>query len=277
MFLTAGEGIGPATGGLQQKEMARICKLVLSGFTITFLAASAWAGDVWKDKAYPQWDNNNDVRRILNDSPWAKVAHVDLPGANLTPESGLPGGSAAISGSASKHGMGVGGGSAPSGTPPELGNKTGANLPQTPFALWWLSSHALREAFLRVAELSGQVRESDAENGFSTPKDAYEIMVAGLRWEDFEAAGETTLKEEVALTSKKAREKIAPTKVNAQRTPDREKTQAIVFSFLKQSASGEATIGSAEKGVEFSCALPQASFKVSFDIPPMGDLKGRDL
>lgn len=251
-------------------------KLVLSGFTVMVLAALAWAGDAWKDKTYQQWDNE-DVRRILNDSPWAKVAHADVPGANLTPESGLPGGGGRPSGGGSRPGMGGGGGGAPSGTAPELGNETGANLLQVPFAVRWLSSRTIREAFVRVAELSGQVKESDAEKELSTPVDTYEIMVAGPHLEAFEAAGETTLKEKVLLTTKKTKEKITPSKVTIQRTPDGKKIQAIVFSFPKQSASGEATIGSAEKGVGFSCALPQANFKVSFDIPKMEDSKGRDL
>src|SRR5260370_36309863 len=36
----------------------------------------AYAGDVWKDKPYKQWEEK-DVRKILMDSPWVKIAHVD--------------------------------------------------------------------------------------------------------------------------------------------------------------------------------------------------------
>jgi len=251
-------------------------KLVLGGLSVLMLVALAWAGDAWKNKAYQQWDKA-DVQKILNDSPWAKVAHVDVPGANLSPQSGLPAGNSGSSGAAVKTGKGGGGGGAPSTTPAELGAETGANLPQIPFVVRWISSRTIREALVRSAELSGQLKEANAEKDLSIPVDMYEVMVLGPQMDIFEAAGESTLKENVLLTGKKTKEKIAPAKVDIQRTPDGKKILAILFSFPRQTANGEATIGSTEKAVEFSCALPRANFKVSFDIPKMEDSKGRDL
>src|SRR5215475_13751653 len=48
-------------------------------FVLLVLAVPALllAGDdVWKSKPYQQWDLK-DVQKVLNDSPWARVVHVD--------------------------------------------------------------------------------------------------------------------------------------------------------------------------------------------------------
>jgi hypothetical protein len=43
---------------------------------ILLLAVDLWAGDPWKEKSYKNW-NENDVRKILNDSPWSKRIQVE--------------------------------------------------------------------------------------------------------------------------------------------------------------------------------------------------------
>src|ERR1700694_3418881 len=39
------------------------------------LAIDLWAGEPWRQKSYRVW-NQNDVRTILNESPWAKRIEV---------------------------------------------------------------------------------------------------------------------------------------------------------------------------------------------------------
>jgi hypothetical protein len=193
-------------------------KLVLSGFSLWILAALAWAGDAWKDKAYQQWDKA-DVQKILNDSPWAKVVHVDVPGANVGDQSSLPGGNSGPTAAAPKGAIakgGGGGGGAPTNAPGETEGETGANLPQIPFMVRWLSSRTIREAFVRNAEFSGQVKEADAEKNLSTPEEMYEVLVVGPQMDGFGGAAESALKENVLLICKKTKEKIAPAAVNTQ-------------------------------------------------------------
>jgi hypothetical protein len=256
-------------------------KLVLGGFSLGILVVLAWAGDVWKDKTYQQWDKA-DVQKILNDSPWVKVAHTDVPGVSLSGQSGLPSGNSGATAAAPRAAAGkggvVGGGGAPAGaTPGEIGGETGTNVPQIPFMVRWLSSRIIREALLRNAELSGQVKKADAAKDLSTPVETYEVLVFGPQMDGFGAAAESALKENVLLTCKKTKQKIAPATVNIERTPDGKTIRAIVFSFPKQTVAGEPTIASTEKTVEFSCALPGVKFKVSFDLPKMEDSRGRDL
>jgi len=188
-------------------------KLLLGSFSVWILAVLVWAGDAWKDKAYQQWDKA-DVQKILNDSPWVKVAHVDVPGANLSDQSGPSGGSSAPATTSSRptaaRGGGGGGGGAPSGAAGEMGGEAGANLPQIPFMVRWLSSRTIREALVRNAELSGQVKEADAEKELSTPSEMHEVLVFGPQMDVFADVAEKTLKENVLLTGKKTKEKIAP-------------------------------------------------------------------
>lgn len=44
---------------------------------ILSVAVAAWGGDPWKQKAYKDWDDN-DLKRILFDSPWAKKVSITL-------------------------------------------------------------------------------------------------------------------------------------------------------------------------------------------------------
>jgi hypothetical protein len=255
-------------------------KLLLGSFSVWILVVLVWAGDVWKDKAYQQWDKA-DVQKILNDSPWVKMAHVDVPGANLSEQSGLPRGSSGPTGAAARpataKGGGGGGGGAPSGAAEDVGGEAGANLPQITFMVRWLSSRTIREALVRNAEISGQVKEADAEKELSTSSEMYEVLIFGPQMDVFGDVAENTLKENVLLTGKKTKEKIAPATVNVQRAPDGKTIRAIFFSFPKQTSAGEPTIAPMEKAVEFSCGLPHVKFKVSFDLAKVEDSKGRDL
>src|SRR5260370_40531564 len=51
-------------------------KRILGLLTCLLFVALAYAGDVWKDKPYKQWEEK-DVRKILMDSPWVKTARAD--------------------------------------------------------------------------------------------------------------------------------------------------------------------------------------------------------
>lgn len=267
-------------GRPEQKGQMAMRKLLLGSFSVWVLAVLVWAGDAWKDKAYQQWDKA-DVQKILNDSPWVKVAHVDVPGPNLREQSGPPGESSAPATTSSRpaaaRGGGGGGGGAPSGAPGDMGGETGANLPEIPLMVRWLSSRTIREALVRNAELSGQVNEADAEKELSAPSEMYEVLIFGPQMDVFGDAPENTLKENVLLTGRKMKEKITPSTVNVQRAPDGKTIRAIFFSFPKQTAAGQPTIAQTEKAVEFFCGLSHVKFKVSFDLTKMEDSKGRDL
>jgi hypothetical protein len=266
-------------------SMRKAILVSLGALAAAMLAVAG--GDAWKVKPYQQWDNN-DVRKILSDSPWAKVVYVDNPGGNLEAPSGLPEGSSG--GSAGVAPAGGGGGGAPKGggggAPKGGGGGGGAPAPgtsntgpvatQLALVVRWVSSRTIREAFLRSQVLSGHMTASDAETQLSQPADAYEVAITG-QMSLFEQADESTLQSRSFLTTKKTKQKIPPAKVEIERGPDGKSVQALAFFFPKRSANGESAISAEEKGVEFSCSFKHTNIKVVFDIQKMDDLKGRDL
>src|ERR1700683_1767932 len=70
------------------KEQFNMRKATMGCAAALALAGLLWAAsDPWKAKPYSQWDAN-EVRKVLNDSPWAKL--VTVP-ASWRPDSGSNG------------------------------------------------------------------------------------------------------------------------------------------------------------------------------------------
>jgi hypothetical protein len=258
-------------------------KAIIAGFAVLAIAALAVASDVWKNKPYQQWDQK-DVQKVMSDSPWAKMVQVDATwqkGGDTATSSGLPQGSSAGAGAGGggRGGMGGGGGSAPSGGPgmggstPNAGNST----PQVAFVVRWASSRAIREAIVRGEEISGKMKDDEGQKQLDIPVDTYQVLLSGQSMTPFESAEEATLKTSTYLTTKKAKQKIEPSKVEFERSPDGKTLYSILISFPTKTATGEATIGADEKGVEFVCSVPGVNIKTSFDFSKMYDSGGRDL
>lgn len=226
------------------------------------LAALVWAGsDVWKTKPFQQWDAA-DIKKIVTDSPWARVIRINAPW-----KSGQAGDS---SGSASglKHGQGSGGSD-------EDDDSSGPT--QAAFIIRWVSSRTVRAAALRGTVLAGQLKQEDAEKQLAQRVDVYQVLVAGPDMRPFESTDETILKNNAELIARKTKQKIAPSKVQISRSSDGKKVQGIVFSFPKKSDTGESTISPDEKTVTFSCTAGAVKIETSFEISKMQDMQGRDL
>jgi hypothetical protein len=226
------------------------------------LAALVWAGsDPWKTKPFQQWDAA-DIKKIVTDSPWARVIRINAPWKS--------GQAADSSGSASglKHGQGSGG----SDDDDESSSPT-----QAAFIVRWVSSRTVRAAALRGAVLAGQLKEEEAERELAQPVEVYQVLVAGPDMKPFESADETILKNNTEFIAKKTKQKIAPSKVQISHSADGKKVQGVVFSFPRKSDTGESTISPDEKMVTFSCTVGAAKIEMSFDISKMQDMQGRDL
>jgi hypothetical protein len=257
-------------------------RLVMGGVAVLAIAALAWASDPWKSKPYQQWDQK-DIQKILQDSPWSKVIRVDatwessgMAMPQSMPQPSAPAGGSAPSSAGSRPG-GMGGGSPqtpnPGGMPsPGMAQAT----PQAVFVIRWMSSRTIREALVRSAVLSGQVKEADAQKDVGATPDAYQIVIAGPQMTPFETAGEEGVKKEAVLTTKKAKQKLSPSKVEFQRSPDGKTIRDVVILFPK-TVNGQPTIGKDEKGGEFLLPLGRTTLKTSFDFSKMDDAQGRDL
>jgi hypothetical protein len=252
--------------------------LKLTGVLVAVLAVAALAsagGDPWKSKPYQQWDSK-DILRIVNDSPWAKVIHVDAPWKNA-PGGTDDAGAVPVAGVRPSAGMG-GTGAQPSSAPPNPGaNSQNSQIPQAAFLVRWLSSRTIREALLRSSVLSGKTKEEDAEKELAGPTDTYQVFVAGPDMKPFAIIEEDELKRGTFLQTKKTKQKISPISVQIERTPDGLGVQAIVFVFPKRSRTGESTIAADEKSADFNCVAGPVRIQATFDISKMDDANGRDL
>jgi hypothetical protein len=259
-------------------------KAILVSSAVLIAAALVFAGgDPWKSKPYQQWDDK-DVKRILEDSPWAKIVQVDVTWkAGKDSSSGDMGAPAPAANQQGPTGGGggkmMGGGSspaAPAANTPVAGD-SGSSSGEASFLVRWVSSKTVEKAVYRKAELAGTMKPEDAEKELAKTFDVYELVVFGPDMKPFQSADEDVLKTSADLIEKKTKQKISPYKVEITRSPDGTKVQAVAFTFLKKAANGEPTIADDEKGVDFNCFVGGAKIHVSFDISKMQDAQGRDL
>ncbi len=248
----------------------KLRRLVLTILVIGFATAMAWAsGDPWKSKPFQQWDEK-DVRKVLNDSPWAKLVSVPAPWTTGDSDGGL---NPAMSSASQEHSPDGGiMGQAGAGKPPAA-----PEVKQAQFIVRWASSRAIREAALRGAVLGGHMKQEEADKQAAQPVEVYQVLVAGPDMKPFQTADDKAFMEKTYLVSKKSKQRIPAAGIEYQRGPDGKTVQAIAFSFPKKAASGELTISADEKSIEFFCSVGGANIRASFDIPKMEDSQGRDL
>jgi hypothetical protein len=249
--------------------------------------------DVWKSKPYQQWDIK-DVQKVLNDSPWAKVVHVDAkwrsagstspadrtpqsPDANTAPRPSSSG--------TSSNPMGGTSAQSPSSaqTPRSPQDMPSGNAPQTsdaPFVVRWFSSKTIREAIARAQVLNGGMSEADAEKALTQEPGEYTISIAGADMSPFQGAEEKDLASSAYLEAKKEKTKVAASHVKVEQSKDAkgaaQAVSVVVFYFPKKDASGQPTLPPTEKGVEFACAAKGSTIKTSFDLAKMRAASGPD-
>ncbi len=223
-------------------------------------ALVAYASDPWKEKDFKDWDQN-DVKKILTDSPWVKPVQIGgggsaAPGSALTPT-----GDAAHRDQTSVAG--------------DSGGSGGGGSAAMMFTVSWASARTFREALARNKELNGTPAE-EARKNLGATQETFIILVRGNNLGGFDKLGEVGLKEKAYLMGKKSKEKVSATRVILQKGPDGKRSTAIIFEFPKKAASGSDVIGAEEKSVEFFTPGGNAELKVGFDLTKMADKTGSD-
>lgn len=265
-------------------------KVIMAGLAVVAIAALAWASDAWK-KPYQQWDKK-DVQKILDDSPWAKTVNVTakwegngsmepMNRPQQQPQPTAPqssgGGGGGRPGTGGGGGMSGGGGAPGGGMQPGMaGGGGGGGIPVVPFVIRWVSARTMREAYVRSAELSGTMTESQAKAELAQSPSVYQVLVAGPQMSPFEQSTEGAVKSAAYLQVKKSKQKIEPVKVEFQRSADGSKVQAVIISF-PMTAGGQPTIAPDAKGAEFFVEVGQTKIHTSFDFSKMNTAQGRDL
>ena len=239
---------------------------------VVFVVTNVWAQDPWK-KSYKNWDAQ-DVRKILNDSPWSRLVEVERK--------------------EKKHSL-----DAPAGAPTVAGvreeededeqeegkekddsrerSEKGKKKEDVKFLVRWVSSSTLREASVRGQVLQGRIAEADEDKALPPAADDYEVALVGSDMRLFNGADESTLKEKTFLIAKKSKQKVTSSQVEIVRAADGKRINAILFHFPKKSPSGQAVVGADEKELRFLIGMEAMEVKASFDLQQMIDPQGLDL
>jgi hypothetical protein len=270
-------------------------KATMAGALVLVLAGLLWGGgDPWKTKPVAEWDAN-DVRKVMNDSPWAKRVQVPAPwksadssavpgtrggrnptGGGANPGSGSPSGGRGSSGGGGAMGGAAVGGAAAGGA--GAGDDvSSAEAPSASFQVGWSSSRTFRAAAARSLVLGNQMSQVDAEKRALEGVQSYQVAVVGRDMHPFQGLDEDTLKASTFLVAKKSKQKVSPESVHIEVGADGITVQGVTFSFPKTLKTGEATLGAQEKGAEFSTTVTRVTIRASFDIAKMEDKDGRDL
>ncbi|HKV29266.1 MAG TPA: hypothetical protein VJN90_13425 [Candidatus Acidoferrales bacterium] len=234
------------------------------------LGALAWAGgDPWKTKPFDQW-NENDIRQILHDSPWAKIQYAPMEwkadqGAGKSEMSRAPEGTMSAA-------------RGPAGGATNVGQQAmGTPEGQAAFYLRWNSSRTVREALIRDAVLSKQMTEEEATKYLSAPITNYEVVVLGPDMSPFGSVSEDQLKASSYLQGKQSKVKVSATSVQIDRSADGRSVTAVMFSFPRKTVDGKDVAAAQEKGLQFSCRLRELDLQQTFDLRKMADQKGPDF
>ena len=226
------------------------------------IASLACAGDApWKGKPYDQWDEK-DLQRVFTDSPWARATTItrtwvplkagDMPDETIAGRGrGLPG---TVERSAETS---VGG---------ELN-----------FHVYWASSRIMRAASARKAVLLGPKKDLDVNKYAAEPQEEYQILVQSEDMAPFVRHDEKFFEANAFLELRKSKQKLPPSHVRYEGDEKGQLVTSAIFFFPKKTPSGDPTIGSDEKNVEFTCKIEGSTLRVNFEPQKMADNNGPAL
>ena len=229
------------------------------------LATAALAGDPWKQKKPEEW-KQEEVHRILNDSPWSRPYEIALPATDRNFGDGND-----MTNNAAFGATGGGGGGRGRGR----GNTNSDAQPGRviTYLAQWYSSRTVRAAQIRAAALAGSAVPK--ENALFQVPENYQVVLQGGNTAAFGNLGEEGLKKSCYLELKKTHERVAPSRVTI--LEGRGRVLGVAFEFPKKSTSGEPTIATDEKTVDFVAGSNQVNLKFHFDLGKMVDQQGADL
>jgi len=235
--------------------------LLLTGVIMLFGAALWSGGEPWKGKPYQQWDDK-DIQRIFTDSPWTRTTTITrtwLPISNKD----LP--DKIVSGSGR-----------PVPTELERSGETSVGGALN-FYVFWASSRVMRAASARKAVLHGDKKDLDVGKYASEPQDEIQILVQSEDMAPFTRKDEKFFQANAFLQPRKSKQKISPSHVRYERDAKGILVTSALFFFPRKTASGELTIATDEKNVEFNCNMDGSSLRVNFEPQKMVDQSGPDL
>lgn len=229
---------------------------------LLLLGMLTWASnEPWKGKPYQQW-NDKDIERVFTDSPWARTTEITRTWVPLSSKD-LP----------DKVIVGAG-----RQLPTELERSGESSVGgELVIHIYWSSSRVMRAATARKAALHGEKKDMDIEKFVSAPQDEIQIVLQSEDMAPFVRKDEKFFQVNAYLQPRKSNQKISPSHVRYERDARGILVTAAVFYFPRKSPSGDLTIASGEKNVEFNCKIEGSSLRVNFEPQKMVDQNGSDL
>lgn len=237
-------------------------RLIYFSLAMILSVGILFAKDFWKEKPYSEW-TQEEARRMVFDSPWGHIVRITtLAGAPLggttTPEVGGSGGpTSTTAGTGGYPGLG---GEQP-GTP-------GGAAAELLYNVWWTSAKTFREGFARFQQLRGAMSAEQAKQFAEMRSAEYVIALRGDNMSAFQGTSEDMLRSITYLRPRRTKKKMAPTKVEIQRSPDGQRITTILFMFPR-AVNGEPVISPEEKGVDFVCEMKEHSIATTFEVRNM--------
>jgi len=232
-------------------------------FSVVMLfRAAVWAGsEPWKGKPYQQWDDK-DIERVFLDSPWSRTTTITRTWLPISSKD-LP--DKIISGSGR-----------PVPTELERSGETSVGG-ELKFYVFWASSRVIRAASARKSVLHGDKKDMDVDKYVTEPQEEIQILVQSEDMAPFTRKDEKFYQANAYLQSKRSKQKIPPSHVRFERDTKGILVTSALFFFPRKTASGEPTIPSDEKSVEFNCNMDGSSLRVNFEPQKMVDQTGPSL
>lgn len=240
--------------------------VVFFGLALASVVALAFSSEPWKEKDYKAW-SNDDVQKILYESPWVKMVEVEAPWLKgrmqyLTP-------------------MPVDCDGRPDMT---KGDRTptswavGGNESIVIYQVAWQSARTFRSAKLRESVLCGRGNAERGEEMLDQEQNSYVITVHSPDMTPFKGMDEDALIKATSLWPKKTSKKIAPESVTINRYGNGNGVPyMLTFKFPRKAENGEPTIANDEKEVEFASLAGKFSLKTKFQMQKMTVKNGPDL
>jgi hypothetical protein len=204
------------------------------------------------------------VRKILNESPWAKRIEIEGgPAKNAGIESPEEGGtSEGAAGEESDEGGGRG-----------ENNERGRII----FVVRWVSSRTIRQAWVRGEVLQKRISESDTDKFLPPPSDDAQLLIVGRDMSLFEKLDEATLRIRSFFLLPKSKQRISPSAVQIVRLPDGKRIKGILFHFPKKVLVSQSTLSNDDNDLKFISQAGTTEIKTNFDLQKMVDNEGIDL
>jgi hypothetical protein len=230
------------------------------------VVALAISVDPWKDKDYKSW-TNDDVQKILYESPWVKMVEVSAPWLKGRTQYLMP--------------MPVDCDGRPDMT---RGDRTpaswamGSTESVVIYQVVWQSARTVRAAKLRESVLCGRSNGERGEEMLEEQPDNYVVTVHSPDMTPFKGMDEDALIKATSLWPKKTSKKFAPESVVINRYSNSGGAPyMLTFKFPRKAENGEPTIANDEKEVEFASQAGKFSLKTKFQMQKMTVKNGPDL